>query len=130
MTTQMIESAAFMSPAGLIEITGGSTGIQSLYFRDGGQPVFAGSDLLKECINQVEEYFAGSRMVFDLPLDPHGTNFQKKVWHELLRIPYGEVITYSTLAERIGGRQYTRVAGGANGRNSFIFRSPLSQKIP
>lgn len=125
----MIERVCFMSPAGLIEITGGEKGIQTLYFRDDGMPGQTNHTILKECMLQVDQYFSGSRQVFELALDPRGTDFQKRVWKELLRIPYGEVITYSALAERLGGRQYTRIVGQANGLNPISIIIPCHRVI-
>jgi methylated-DNA-[protein]-cysteine S-methyltransferase len=63
---------------------------------------------------QLEEYFAGTRQVFDLPLHPRGTPFQLAVWQELARIPYGATISYGELARRIGQPQAVRAVGAAN----------------
>ena len=74
--------------------------------------------------SQLEEYFAGRRSAFDLPLAPGGTPFQQLVWNELQRIPYGETTTYAQLAARIGRPRAIRAAGAANGAN------PVSIVIP
>jgi methylated-DNA-[protein]-cysteine S-methyltransferase len=73
---------------------------------------------------QLEEYFAGERTSFDLPLSPPGTPFQQRVWDELRRIGYGQTITYAELAARIGRPTAIRAAGAANGAN------PVSIVIP
>ena len=73
---------------------------------------------------QLEEYFAGERAVFDLPLAPVGTPFRQRVWEELRRIGYGETISYAELASRIGRPTAIRAAGAANGAN------PVSIVIP
>jgi methylated-DNA-[protein]-cysteine S-methyltransferase len=75
-------------------------------------------------IDQLESYFAGERRHFDLPLDLRGTPFQKSVWRELTRIPYGETISYGQLATRIGNPAASRAVGAANGRN------PISVIVP
>jgi len=75
-------------------------------------------------MDQLESYFAGERRHFDLPLDLRGTPFQKTVWGELLRIPYGETISYGQLATRIGNPAASRAVGSANGRN------PISVIVP
>jgi methylated-DNA-[protein]-cysteine S-methyltransferase len=80
--------------------------------------------VLKAAASQVEEYLAGERVVFDLPLEPVGTEFQRKVWRELARIPYGKTISYTDLARRIRNDKAVRAVGSANGRN------PLSLVIP
>ncbi|PSJ26960.1 cysteine methyltransferase [Streptosporangium nondiastaticum] len=66
---------------------------------------------------QLEEYFAGARTAFDLPLALAGTDFQRTVWHALQEIPYGETVSYGLLAARIGRPAASRAVGLANGRN-------------
>ncbi|MGK5731454.1 methylated-DNA--[protein]-cysteine S-methyltransferase [Streptomyces sp. URMC 124] len=66
---------------------------------------------------QLEEYFAGSRTAFDLPLALTGTDFQRAVWNALLEIPYGETVSYGELAARIGRPTAARAVGLANGKN-------------
>jgi len=73
---------------------------------------------------QLEEYFAGSRSAFDLPLDMRGTTFQKDVWEALLAIPYGETRSYGQLAKQLGRPSASRAVGAANGRN------PISIVVP
>lgn len=77
-----------------------------------------------EALRQIEEYFAGTRREFDIPLAPKGTSFQKRVWEELCRIPFGETISYGELALRVGSVNGFRAVGQANGRN------PISLIIP
>ena len=73
---------------------------------------------------QLDAYFAGDREDFDLALAPHGTPFQQRVWAELTRIPYGETMSYSEVAQRLGDPKLVRAVGLANGRN------PISIVIP
>jgi methylated-DNA-[protein]-cysteine S-methyltransferase len=73
--------------------------------------------VLKETATQLEEYFAGERTEFDLPMELDGTDFQREVWTELTRIPYGETISYGELARRVGRPNGPRAVGQANGRN-------------
>ena len=73
---------------------------------------------------QLTEYFAGTRTAFDLPLAASGTPFQKTVWAELVRIPYGKTFSYGELAARIGNPKASRAVGLANGKN------PLSIVVP
>jgi methylated-DNA-[protein]-cysteine S-methyltransferase len=81
-------------------------------------------DAFAEVRQQLEEYFAGRRSSFDLPVAPVGTPFRQRVWGELQRIGYGETITYAELAARIGRPTAIRAAGAANGAN------PVSIVIP
>jgi methylated-DNA-[protein]-cysteine S-methyltransferase len=78
---------------------------------------------------QLEEYFAGERRTFDLPVAPRGTPFQQAVWAELQRIGYGETITYAELAGRIGRPTAIRAAGAANGANPVSIIIPCHRVI-
>jgi methylated-DNA-[protein]-cysteine S-methyltransferase len=73
--------------------------------------------VLKEAVSQLEEYFAGERTDFDVPMELDGTDFQREVWAELSRIPYGKTISYGELARRVGRPNGPRAVGQANGRN-------------
>ncbi len=73
--------------------------------------------VLKETAAQLEEYFAGERTEFDVTMELDGTPFQREVWAELSRIPYGETISYGELARRVGRPKGPRAVGQANGRN-------------
>lgn len=78
---------------------------------------------------QLNEYFAGERQDFDLPLHPIGTPFQVNVWHALARIPYGATISYGELARRIGQPEAVRAVGAANGRNPIPIILPCHRVI-
>ncbi|RFU49204.1 methylated-DNA--[protein]-cysteine S-methyltransferase [Paraburkholderia sp. DHOC27] len=79
--------------------------------------------------SQLGEYFAGKRSEFDIPLDFRGTTFQKKVWHALLQIPYGETRTYGEIAVSIGSPKAVRAVGAANGRNPISIVAPCHRVI-
>ncbi|MGE0321175.1 MAG: methylated-DNA--[protein]-cysteine S-methyltransferase [Polyangiaceae bacterium] len=66
---------------------------------------------------QLSEYFAGKRREFDLALDPRGTDFQRRVWHELGQIPFGETRSYGEIAKILGKPTASRAVGAANGKN-------------
>lgn len=89
----------------------------------------AHSPLGAEVERQVGEYFAGTRKAFDLPLDPDGTPFQKAVWQELLRIPFGTTRTYLEIAAVLGNPKATRAVGAANGRNPIWLIVPCHRVI-
>jgi len=78
---------------------------------------------------QLDEYFAGARREFDLTLAPHGTEFQQRVWNELLRVPYGETITYTELAVRLDDARAVRAVGRANGANPIWIIIPCHRVI-
>ncbi|WP_440617591.1 methylated-DNA--[protein]-cysteine S-methyltransferase [Cysteiniphilum sp. 6C5] len=78
---------------------------------------------------QLSEYFEGKRQVFDIPLCPHGTDFQLSVWQELRQIPYGETISYGEQARRLGDKNKARAVGLANGLNPISIIVPCHRVI-
>jgi methylated-DNA-[protein]-cysteine S-methyltransferase len=94
-----------------------------------GHPDRGDSVALKEAERQLVEYFAGDRTDFDLPLAPEGTPFQRRVWHALCEIPYGETISYGELARRIGQPSASRAVGLANGKNPISIVVPCHRVI-
>ena len=89
----------------------------------------ARSPLLTDCARQVREYFAGRRRAFRLPIAPHGTEFQCRVWGEISRIPYGKTITYAELAKRSRAAGSARAAGAATGRNPLAIVVPCHRVL-
>ena len=91
--------------------------------RDGGR-ADATRAILVDSGRQLAEYFDGTRKVFDMPLAPAGTSFQRAIWRQIAAVPWGATTTYSTLAARVGRPNAVRAAGAATGRN------PLSLIVP
>ena len=87
------------------------------------------SELIKEAYNQLQQFIAGSRQDFDLPLAPKGTEFQLKVWKALQQIPYGETCSYKDIAEKIGNIKACRAVGMANNRNPIPVFIPCHRVI-
>jgi len=87
------------------------------------------TDLIKECFKQLKEYFEGNRRDFDLPLETRGTKFQKKVWDELLKIPYGETKSYKDIAIAVGNEKACRAIGMANNKNHIPIIIPCHRVI-
>jgi methylated-DNA-[protein]-cysteine S-methyltransferase len=85
--------------------------------------------LLARTAAQLAEYFAGERRAFDLPLDFRGTDFQKSVWAQLLRIPFGETRSYGELARALGNPTASRAVGAANGRNPISIITPCHRVV-
>jgi methylated-DNA-[protein]-cysteine S-methyltransferase len=85
--------------------------------------------VLKEAATQLQEYFAGERTGFDLRMELDGTPFQREVWAELARIPYGETISYGELARRVGRPKGPRAVGQANGRNPIAIIVPCHRVL-
>lgn len=87
------------------------------------------TELLKETIKQLEEYFRGVRKDFDLPVEPNGTEFQRRVWKSLIEIPYGETRSYSEIAKAIGNEKACRAVGMANNKNPIPIIIPCHRVI-
>ncbi|MGX5820646.1 methylated-DNA--[protein]-cysteine S-methyltransferase [Chitinophaga lutea] len=117
------------SSLGPVYIRGTAGHISCVSFTDKRTPAGEAPPLLYTCAQQLEEYFAGTRKIFDLPLAQPGTPFQQCVWDELTRIPFGETITYLALAHRIGNVKAIRAVGAANGRNDIAVIVPCHRVI-
>lgn len=87
------------------------------------------TSLIKNTKQQLDEYFAGKRKKFDIPIKLDGTDFQIKVWKELLKIPYGETCSYLDIAKRIGNPKASRAVGMANNKNKIIIIVPCHRVI-
>lgn len=87
------------------------------------------SRVLAEARRQLDEYFAGERLAFDLPLAPSGTPFQLRVWAALREIPYGATTSYGEIARHLGDPRATRAVGAANGRNPISIIVPCHRVI-
>jgi methylated-DNA-[protein]-cysteine S-methyltransferase len=84
---------------------------------------------IKECMDQIDDYFKGNRKQFDLKLDPHGTDFQKQVWDQLMKVPYGVTSSYKDIATAIGNEKAIRAVGSANGKNDIVIIIPCHRII-
>lgn len=87
------------------------------------------TELILNCKIQLEEYFAGNRKQFDLPLAPKGTDFQKRVWKALTDIPYGETRTYGEIAAAVGNPKAARAVGMANNKNPIGIIVPCHRVV-
>lgn len=85
--------------------------------------------LIKKTYTQIEEYFKGERQTFDIKLSVQGTVFQKKVWEELQKIPYGKTATYKDIAKNIGNKNASRAVGMANNKNPIAIIIPCHRVI-
>ncbi|MFW6091792.1 MAG: methylated-DNA--[protein]-cysteine S-methyltransferase, partial [Actinomycetota bacterium] len=124
------------SPIGPLVVTADADGVAGVwmdapsYWADGGPPGAHRDDgALAEVRRQLDEYFAGERTVFDVPLNPSGTPFQLRVWEALREIPYGTVCSYGELAGRLGSPGASRAVGLANGRNPIPIIVPCHRVI-
>jgi methylated-DNA-[protein]-cysteine S-methyltransferase len=128
----MIRYAKFVTPLGTMIATAAGGALTGLYYEGGCHVPAISRDWredpsatpIAECRRQLEEYLGGARRSFELPLAPEGSEFQRRVWIEIARIPYGETLSYAELARRAGSPGSARAAGAATGRN------PLSIVVP
>ena len=126
-------------PLGLLSIAATSTGIAAIEFGEMDftaiakkmklQLVYGSTPLLEKCIAQLNEYFAGKRRNFSLPLYLVGTDFQQKVWKTLMTIPYGTTICYKEEAQRAGNEKAIRAVAQANGANPIPIIIPCHRVI-
>ena len=100
---------------------------------DGGEAseedILQETALLKKATQQLQEYFVGERQEFTLPFHMQGSEFQKKVWHALMQIPYGETHTYGEIAKSVGCPGGARAVGGACNRNPIMIVVPCHRVI-
>lgn len=87
------------------------------------------TELINKTYKELDEYFRGKRKTFDIPLKIEGTEFQKKIWNELLEIPYGETRSYLDIAKRVGNPKASRAVGMANHNNKIIIIIPCHRVI-
>ncbi len=119
----------YESPIGKIMITENDARIVEIELCNKVVEGLSASPLLLEAKRQLEEYFRGKRRTFDLPLHPSGTEFQVKVWNELLKIPYGETRTYGEVSKNIGNPKGARSVGGACNKNPLMIVIPCHRVI-
>jgi len=120
----------FKSPVGTVKISGRNDGIQSVVFIDEDLMTSINiPDSLKPCLNQLEEYFTGTRKDFNLKLNPNGTDFQNRVWNELKKIPYGKTRSYMEQTKQLGDIKAIRAVASANGKNPISIIIPCHRVI-
>lgn len=120
----------YLSPVGRLTLAEDGIGICRLTFGERGEGAEeTRSPLLARAAEELDEYFAGGRRVFDVPLSLHGTPFQLAVWRALQEIPYGETISYGELARRVGNPKASRAVGMANHRNPVSILVPCHRVV-
>ena len=133
----MIRYCKFSSPLGPLVAVEAGNALKGLYFEKQRYFPMLPRDAIEDgdaaplakCREQLAEYFRGTRRAFDLPLAPEGSEFQRRVWIEIARIPYGGTITYAELAKRSGAPGSARAAGAATGRNPLGIIVPCHRVV-
>lgn len=121
--------ACISTAVGWLKITTENTSVKEILFID---KEFVANDstlFLVSVINELQEYFAGIRKEFTFHCDPDGTDFQKKVWNELVNIPYGKTVSYLEMARKLGDEKVIRAAASANGKNPIAIVIPCHRVI-
>jgi len=120
----------YHSPLGWIEIQVSHDAVTSLVFCDERKnDVCNDSPILAECVRQLDEYFNGQRICFDIPIHQEGTKFQQSVWNVLTGIPFGKTVSYGDVARMLNHPKSVRAVGAANGKNKIWIIIPCHRVI-
>ena len=125
----MLEKFYYKSPIGILEISLGYNVVLGLKVVKNYVKNAEPTDFFTNVATQLDEYFAGSRKLFNLQIQPEGTEFQIKVWEELIKIPYGETKSYQEIAEIIGNPNAQRAVGWACNKNPILLMIPCHRVI-
>ena len=132
-----MNTVVFESPLGLVRISGDVDGVSVISCTDVSQTEEASvnkadqaiAEPVQQAVQQLQEYFAGTRQSFDFLLNPAGTEFQQTVWKALLNVPFGTTQSYLALSRRIGDEKAIRAVAAANGRNPLWIVVPCHRII-
>lgn len=125
-----LEKIKIATPIGIAKINGNSEGIQSLTFTDKKPPATEEiPEVLQECVQQLKEYFDGTRTEFTIKLNPQGTEFQRKAWDSLQAIPFGKTMSYLEQSKVLNKPKAIRAVANANGKNLIGILNPCHRII-
>lgn len=124
-----METALIKTPLGTARITGDANGITEISILSEGDLSKEIPASLKEPVQQLLEYFDGKRTQFDFRINPKGTEFQQKVWQELLQIPFGKTVSYMDITKKLGDVKAIRAVASANGKNPLWIVVPCHRVI-
>lgn len=124
-----MEIAFINSPLGITRIVGDENGITEISVLSEGSISVKIPTFLQNAVSQLQEYFDGNRTDFTFQLQPKGTDFQQKVWQELLTIPFGKTMSYLDLSKKLGDVKAIRAVASANGKNPLWIVVPCHRVI-
>jgi methylated-DNA-[protein]-cysteine S-methyltransferase len=124
-----METAYIKTPLGITTIIGDENGISVISVSNEGETSNEIPIVLQEAISQLGDYFEGKRTDFNFKLNPKGTEFQQKVWKELLEIPFGKTLSYMDLSKKLGDVKAIRAVASANGKNPLWIVVPCHRVI-
>ena len=124
----------YSSPIGRIKIVADANCIQALTFIEDSENLSTkegveSPPVIHQCIDELIDYFNGSRTQFTVPIHQSGTDFQQKVWKELYEVPYAKTMSYAELAKKLGDPKVIRAAASANGKNKIAIIVPCHRII-
>jgi len=124
-----METVYINTPLGIAKIAGNSDGVSviSVGYEEKISTVIPFE--LQNAVSQLNDYFEGKRTAFDFRLNPHGTEFQQKVWLALLEIPFGKTVSYLELSKKLGDVKAIRAVASANGKNPLWIVVPCHRVI-
>lgn len=125
----MSQIAFLKSPLGITKIVGDANGISEISVSDEGEVSVSIPKELEQAVIQLQDYFEGKRNDFHLKLNPKGTEFQQRVWQELLNIPFGKTLSYLELSKKLGDVKAIRAVAAANGKNPLWIVVPCHRVI-
>jgi methylated-DNA-[protein]-cysteine S-methyltransferase len=134
---ERLATAEVSSPIGLLTVVASECGIRAVLWpndtpvrvRLPDTVVAPEHHVVEQTRRELEEYFAGTRISFDVSLDPVGTDFQQRAWLALRSIPFGETVSYGEQAARIGDKRMARAVGAANGKNPISIIVPCHRVV-
>ena len=131
MEEQKIYGEIYESPVGALTILAEKKGIRAIKFGEDEEVKSTGkaNEMTRWAVKELEEYFKGKRKEFTVPCRPEGTDFQKRVWEALTRIPYGETRTYKEIAAEAGNPKASRAVGMANNKNPVPIIIPCHRVV-
>ena len=126
-----MEEAFIQTPLGIAKLEGNADGLTStsVINHDTVPVTDVIPEVLEDAVYQLNEYFQGNRKSFNLELNPEGTDFQKRVWDELLHIPFGKTVSYMDLSKKLGDPKAIRAVAAANGKNPLWIIVPCHRVI-
>jgi len=124
-----MESVYIKTPLGTAKIVGNENGIAVISILEEGELSKEIPSALHEIVTQLQDYFNGKRRDFNIKINPKGTEFQRKVWNELLTIPFGKTMSYLELSKKLGDVKAIRAVASANGKNPLWIVIPCHRVI-
>lgn len=124
-----METAFIKTPLGVAKIIGDESGIAEISVMNEGEISESIPAVLQEAVQQLQDYFHGNRNDFDFKMNPNGTEFQQRVWQELLNIPFGKTMSYLDLSKKLGDVKAIRAVASANGKNPLWIVVPCHRVI-